>query len=187
MRSVSYIYLLISASLLLCFCFFEIEIFIVAVLLTILTIYPHKRHQDYIQNETKTAKTYDHTGDFKSKCNSFLSPPNFPSDFGRENIDKHLFDNRSVNLYFETPSIMWHKNVHSRESSPSPSKPMAKMKLNSTMPLMVSSPMSTRQRSGRRLEISGNVTSAAGPLLSTPFIPQIKRALGLEPSSPKYR
>ncbi|XP_060583071.1 nuclear pore complex protein DDB_G0274915-like [Ruditapes philippinarum] len=69
----------------------------------------------------------------------------------------------------------------------------SKLKKNSTVSILPSSPMITRRRQDMNNSInlngthstngdsSQNVLSGAGPLLSSPFMPQIKRALGLEP------
>ena len=66
----------------------------------------------------------------------------------------------------------------------------ARINLNSTMPILPSSPMmsvSVRPRvQDRSMESSRqdrSIVSPAGPLISSPFMPQIKRALGLEPTS----
>ena len=189
MRRYSFSYLLITALLLLCFCFFDIKLIAISILLTIFTFYPYIRRLDYTQNETENAKTHYQSEGFEPDLSDYdrvLSSSKVEDNLFPNNFTKPLSDDHLVNSFFETPSIMWSKRPVSNSKEGSPiSKPLARMKLNSTLPVMTS-PMSTRLRS-RKPNFSENVTSVAGPLLSSPFIPQIKRALGLEPSSPQTK
>lgn len=95
---------------------------------------------------------------------------------------------------------MW----ENRTRSPAGIQSNSRVRLNSTMPALSSSPLVTRQRNtenrtanksflrdyaspnGKANNTIGHSTN--GPLLSSPFMPQIKRALGLEPTNhSKYR
>ncbi|XP_053379227.1 mucin-19-like isoform X2 [Mercenaria mercenaria] len=90
--------------------------------------------------------------------------------------------------------MMWGQNS-SRMSRDRASRSNSKSKLNSTVPILPSSPMVTRRRHDINSSFitnqngamhglgtsSKNAPSGTGPLLSSPFMPQIKRALGLEP------
>lgn len=69
----------------------------------------------------------------------------------------------------------------------------SKFKKNTSVTILPSSPVVTRRRQeinsplnqsgtpSRNGDSSQNVLNGSGPLLSSPFMPQIKRALGLEP------
>lgn len=183
MRRTFYIYLIVSVLLLLCFSFVDIKLITLFIILIISTVYFCTHRQDYIQNETTNAKTHSCNVDGSAESDLFLKSATVDDLY--HSRCKHLSDERLVNSFFNTPFIMWNKqslSVSNSKGSPI-SKPMAKMKLKSTMPVLSTSPMSTRLRTSRKTNLNGSVTSAAGPLLSSPFIPQIKRALGLEPNS----
>ena len=176
-----------SLVLFIIFLLFGVKVFTIASFLTVIIICIHKQ-QDYFQNETRTSKTRD-TNNLSYGLRTFnLTDKLFPNlaetvkPLNGTTWSTSTTD-RSTDSFFDTPSIMW-KNQSISFSKKSPSKPKASVKLNTTMPLLTTSPMSTRQRKNN---LNGSMT-AAGPLLSTPFLPQIKRALGLEPKSQtKYR
>ena len=173
--------------LFLIFFLFGAKLFTIASFLVLIIAYIYK-HQDYFQNETRASKTRDK--DFADGLKTSVRTDNFILKLA-DTVNQLNGNHRSTstvdrwtNSFFDTPSIMW-KNQSISFSKESPSKPKARVKLNTTMPLLTTSPMSTRQRKNN---LNGSMTTAAGPLLSTPFLPQIKRALGLEPKSQaKYR
>lgn len=173
MRLAFHVYLIISVLVLLCLSFFDIRLTILFIFLTLIVVYNRR----YIQTETTNTKTHYVEADESAK--SVLFHNSTVEDIGSNYLTKYL-----VNSFFDTPSIMWNKKSRSVSNSKvSPiAKPMARMKLNSTMPVLSTSPMSTRLRSSRK-NLNGSITSPAGPLLSSPFIPQIKRAMGLAPDS----
>lgn len=91
-----------------------------------------------------------------------------------------------------------------RSKRQSPNGSVGSNRLNSTMPLLPSSPVVSRRNSinlglnqtfdsrnlktPERKTLNGSGTGTQLGPLSSPFMPQIKRALGLEPSpQPKYR
>ena len=189
MRAVFSDYFVFSV-LLLFFFLFGVKLCTLASFLALIIVCNYKHRQDYIQNETKDSKTHDTDFVYRGDFADDLKTSDVTDSFNLKSAstvrclnDNHCSDwsistaDRVTNSFFNIPSIMW-KNQSIPFSKESPSKP--KTRMNTTMPLVTTSPMSARQRKNN---LNGSMTAATGSLLSTPFLPQIKRALGLEPRS----
>lgn len=186
MRTVFFNYIIISVLFLLCFSLFALYSAVLSLLLLIITAFYCKHCQDYIETETTQTKTYDFA-DGNCAHDSNMSVDGYSSDFKTVRTADNLYHSKgkivlndhSVKSFWNTPSVMWAKSVSFSKDSPL-SKTNSGNRMNTTMPVLTTSPMSTRQRKNN---LNRSMTSAAGPLLSSPLVPQIKRALGLEPSS----
>ena len=172
-------------------------------------LFLHHQNKDYRDTDkTERRKSVDHLNSSNVNRDSDTAGESNLSLYvrtgsNRDTCDSHsggsVVQNLLSRFVFETPvafSNMWENRVR----SPVGMKAKGTVRLNTTMPALSTSPMLTRQRNtlnGSANNSFANSPSSPngrlnstmnGPLLSSPFMPQIRRALGLEPSGQsKYR
>lgn len=188
--------------------FFIFDYGYILILLGICLHFFLKHSLDY--NETESRKSLDHLilNSPHVYANNLVNTAGLGCEWPVLNNGRRFVDNVGANTQSSYvseqlfPLDMWgrRRQLH----SPPRRGICLSDRLNSTMPALSSSPLVTRQRnsvnghinesflsSSRSPDGKANKSiahSATGPLLSSPFMPQIKRALGLEPSNQsKYR